>query len=25
LTRARLTFRSGTGPVRVKVGPVPTG
>ena len=25
LTRARLTFRSGTGPVRIKVGPVPTG
>ena len=25
LTRARLTFRSGTGPVRIKVAPVPTG
>lgn len=25
MTRARLTFRSGDGPVRVKVGPAPTG
>jgi len=25
MTRARLTFRSGDGPVRVKIGPAPTG
>jgi hypothetical protein len=25
MRRARLTFRSGDGPVRVKIGPAPTG